>query len=151
MTVLRPSKFPVRRVQPADAAPIFALLEASKAAALQPIGPEWSFRQIESECGESGLVSFDPEIQAFLLWRDNGTAWEISFLATDPRAQGRGVMSSLINEMKRLKPADRAIWLEVHAENLAARHLYEKAGFVKTGERARYYSDGGSAILYNYG
>lgn len=142
----------IRKLTPADAEQIFVVLELARDASKIPIGPRWTYQQLEAECREFGLVAErQHEIQSFVLWRDTGAAWEISFLATAPDAQGQGLMTSLLEHLKRERPENRPIWLEVHAANRSARALYEKAGFVQTGERPKYYSDGGTAVLYNYG
>lgn len=142
----------IRRLNSDDAGPIFVVLELARARSAVPIGPKWTYDQLASECQEFGLVAErGGEVVSFILWRDTGAAWEISFLATAPEAQGQGLMTTLLEHMKRERPLDRPIWLEVHAANHAARALYEKAGFVMTGERPKYYADGGTAILYNYG
>ena len=38
--------------------------------------------------------------------------------------------------------------LEVRADNSAAISLYERAGYRRSGERADYYEDGASALLF---
>ena len=142
----------IRKLQASDSSQIFAIIEAARAASKVPVGPVWTEAQLATECLAFGLIAHDSrEIQGFILWRDTGAAWEISFLATDPKFQGRGVMKTLIEQMKHLRPADRPIWLEVHEQNKIARALYVKVGFALIGQRPRYYSDGGTAILYNYG
>jgi ribosomal protein S18 acetylase RimI-like enzyme len=142
----------IRRVTVNDAGPIFIVLELARDHSKVSIGPKWTYQQLESECREMGLVAENPEgIQAFILWRDTGDVWEISFLATAPDAQGQGLMTALLQHMKREVPEGRAIWLEVHENNHRARALYDELGFEQTGERKAYYSDGGTAVLYNYG
>ncbi len=142
----------IRKLTPHDAGQIFVVLETARDASKVPIGPKWSYQQLEAECREFGLVAErQHEIQAFILYRDTGAAWEISFLATSPDAQGQGLMTTLLEHLKRDRPQNRPIWLEVHAGNHKARAIYEKAGFTATGERPKYYSDGGAAVLYNYG
>ena len=142
----------IRRLKETDAAAVFRVLEAARASSVVSIGPKWSYDQLALECRESGLVTvLNGEVKAFILWRDTGAAFEISFLATAPNAQGQGLMSALLDDLKRHLPPDRQIWLEVHEQNQAARALYESAGFKRTGQRAGYYADGATAILYNYG
>lgn len=142
----------IRKLTVDDAAQVFVVLELARDAAKVPIGPKWTYAQLEAECRESGLVAErGGELLAFILWRDTGAAYEISFLATAPDAQGQGLMTTLIEHLKRERPSERPIWLEVHASNSGARALYEKAGFTVSGERRKYYSDGGSAILYTFG
>jgi len=40
------------------------------------------------------------------------------------------------------------VLLEVRADNSPARRLYESSGFRSLGVRARYYTDGGDAVMY---
>ncbi len=142
----------IRNLQASDASQVFAIIESARAVSKVPVGPAWTEAQVVTECLEFGLVAHDSaETRAFILWRDTGAAWEISFLATHPRYQGQGIMKTLIEQLKVAKPADRPLWLEVHEQNQIARELYAKAGFVQTGQRLGYYSDGGTAVLYNYG
>lgn len=142
----------IRPLTLGDARLVFGLIESAQEASPVSIGPKWTYLQLEAECREHGLVfERNGELIAFVLWRDTGAAWEISFLATQPNAQGQGVMSTLLEHLKANRPQDRPIWLEVHEQNRPARRLYEKIGFVQTGERPKYYSDGGAAILYNCG
>ena len=142
----------IRRVTINDAAQIFVVLELARDHSKVSIGPKWSYQQLESECREMGLVAENPDgAAAFILWRDNGVVWEISFLATAPDAQGQGLMTALLEHMKRDLPEGRGIWLEVHEKNLPARALYVSLGFLEVGTRPRYYPDGAAAIVYNYG
>ncbi len=144
--------FQIRDLKESDAPAIFEVLEAARAASRVSIGPQWSAGQLVKECRERGLVAADGgAIRAFILWRVTGASWEVSFLATDPNAQRQGLMSSLLEQMKRTRPQDQPIWLEVHEQNRTARALYAKAGFIEAGQRPHYYADGGTAILYNYG
>ena len=144
----------LRDLEPIDAAEIFRIMQESEATGGPPTGPHWSETQVREECGQGQgwvAVSGLNQIQAFILCRDVGSAWEISFLATSPAARGHGLMRLLIKHMMQDLPVGREIWLEVHELNLPARQLYEKSGFRRTGQRSRYYSDGGSAVLYSYG
>jgi ribosomal-protein-alanine N-acetyltransferase len=101
-------------------------------------------------------------VEAFVLFRDVGVAWEISFLAVAPELRGQGRMRTLLlllqerlqerlRETPRQQPQGLAIWLEVHEANGPALNLYAKVGFREVGRRPRYYSDGGAAILFSYG
>lgn len=143
----------IRNVQFKDAQQIYAILERAREASAVPIGPRWTEAQIAEECRGVGLV-LEPEAtqpRAFILYRDTGAAWEITFLATDPVFQGQGFMKALLEHMRNERPEERQIWLEVHADNAKARRLYEQQGLEVVGERPRYYSDGGTAILYSLG
>lgn len=66
---------------------------------------------------------------------------ELLTLAVDPPSHGRGHglrLLQLIEAEAKAKHA-KTMFLEVSAENGAARALYAKAGYQKIGERARYY------------
>lgn len=152
----------IRAIQFQDAAQIYQILSRARATSAVPIGPNWSEKQIAEECRGVGYAFSEPadsggtsestqDLRAFILFRDTGAAWEITFLATDPVSQGQGMMKALLEKMRGDRPQERPIWLEVHSENVKARRLYEQQGFEIVGERPKYYADGGAAILYNLG
>ncbi len=66
---------------------------------------------------------------------------ELLTLAVDPVSQGRGLGFELLRQIESVAAAQGAtqMFLEVSAENGAARALYAKAGYAQTGQRARYY------------
>ncbi|MES2962492.1 MAG: GNAT family N-acetyltransferase [Bdellovibrionota bacterium] len=144
----------IRPLTTDDAPRIFEVIEKATVQARVPIGPIWTQAQVENECVHGGWVleleDAAQPIMAFIFVWDIGSAWEISFLATDPAARGQGLMRRLIEYVKSIRPADKPLWLEVHEKNEPARKLYEKAGFNEVGRRAEYYSDGGTAVLYNF-
>lgn len=145
---------PVRRLTFEDVADVVRIYDAMRAGELQRLGLSWTAQQLENECrtafgwvhsvGASG-------IDAFLLYRDTTAALEISLLATDPSARGKGRMLSLLGQFLADRPPGREVWLEVHEANAPARRLYSKVGFREVGQRPKYYADGAAAILYNYG
>jgi len=145
----------IRSLDPSDATRIFDIIERATKLSEVPIGPVWSRTQVEEECSRGGyvfeLADTAQPVTAFVFVWDIGSAWEISFLATDPAARGQGLMKQLLQHVKSNKPADKPLWLEVHEKNGPARKLYESFGFKEVGRRPRYYSDGGTAILYNFG
>jgi ribosomal-protein-alanine N-acetyltransferase len=144
----------IHELRPDDAPELARIIEESRALAEYPIGPNWSTEQIETECRTGlGLVlkTAAGQTQAFIIARDIGAAIEISFLATASDARGHGRMARLIRELTARLPAGKAIWLEVHEANAPARRLYERCGFESVGKRPKYYADGGTAVLYNYG
>lgn len=144
----------VRSLQPSDVSEVVRIHDASHLIAQFPIGPRWSQSQIEDECRTGcGWVSEGAlgELEAFILYRDMKVAWEITFLASDPRLRRKGAMERLLASVLTKRPAGFEVWLEVHEENVPARRLYEKLGFREVGRRLRYYLDGGAACVYNYG
>jgi tRNA threonylcarbamoyladenosine biosynthesis protein TsaB len=82
---------------------------------------------------------------AFLLARRAAGEAEILTLGTRPFARRRGLagmlMSHLAKELRRTKETE--IFIEVAADNAAARALYERAGFAVTGRRKAYYEKPG--------
>lgn len=72
---------------------------------------------------------------------------EILTIAVAPEAQGQGIGAALLSD---LLAAARArgvaqVFLDVAADNTAARALYAKAGFAETGRRRGYYRRAGGA------
>jgi ribosomal-protein-alanine N-acetyltransferase len=70
-------------------------------------------------------------------------AW-VQTLAVAPGAQGRGIgsrlLTALLAEAERRR--QRVVQLEVRAGNTVAQRLYERHGFVRSGLRRGYYSEG---------
>jgi ribosomal-protein-alanine N-acetyltransferase len=84
-----------------------------------------------------------------LLARITADEAEILTLAVAPAARRRGVGAALVDRaMQRAAAAGAgAMFLEVASGNQAARALYERAGFIRVGRRARYYPNGGDALV----
>lgn len=98
------------------------------------------------------LGVFEGEVLAgFVLYRELPDVWEISLVASHPQWRRKGMMEALLRHMAAAKGQGRALWLEVHEENVGAQKLYEKLGFREVRRRPRYYKDGASAILYSLG
>lgn len=103
----------------------------------------------EMATGEA-LGVFEGEIlTGFVLYRETPDVWEISLVATHPHYRRQGYMEHLLGHMIAAKGQERALWLEVHEENVSAQKLYEKLGFREVRRRPRYYKDGATAILYS--
>jgi [ribosomal protein S18]-alanine N-acetyltransferase len=90
-------------------------------------------------------------LAGFLVAVHIASEWELENIAVDPTAQrqgiGRQLLDSLFGMAKETK--SEAVFLEVRESNIAARALYEKAGFTQTGRRKAYYQDTQEdAILY---
>jgi ribosomal-protein-alanine N-acetyltransferase len=84
-----------------------------------------------------------------LLARVTADEAEILTLAVAPPARRGGIGAALLaSAMQRAAAAGAvAMFLEVASGNLPAQSLYEKAGFVRVGRRARYYPNGGDALV----
>ncbi|MGI8841659.1 MAG: ribosomal protein S18-alanine N-acetyltransferase [Caulobacteraceae bacterium] len=88
----------------------------------------------------------------FILCRVAADEGEILTLAVRPRQRRRGLAAALLTVAVEALTARGAcrLFLEVAADNLAARAFYAKAGFVAVGARPAYYrrgESGGDAIL----
>ena len=73
---------------------------------------------------------------------------EIFTLCTAPSARRQGIARGLIEHLfaRARRGGARSVGLEVAADNLAARRLYEQLGFIQAGRRRDYYRRGGTAI-----
>lgn len=82
-------------------------------------------------------------IRGFLVAHAVGPEWELENLVVAPSGRRRGLGKSLIGELIGRARAETAqsIFLEVRESNLAARALYENAGFVLQGRRNSYYAN----------
>ena len=86
------------------------------------------------EAGVTGYAGLD----------HGGEVADVMTLAVAPRSQGRGLGGLLLAELvgrARRGGADY-LMLEVRADNAAARHLYDRAGFEVLTTRRRYYQPG---------
>jgi ribosomal-protein-alanine N-acetyltransferase len=147
----------------ADAEAIATILQASRGSGSDPGAPGWSLAQVSAELKVGRGLGFflpldggDAGLAAFLLWRElsgTGGTCEISYLATAPRQRRKGLMSRLMQDFLAVAPSNGEsggeVWLEAHQNNQAARALYARFAFREVGLRARYYADGGTAILYS--
>lgn len=129
---------------------LVAIMEEVYKKTTTPVGGIWT-REIlkqELEIGQGvGLVEEKAGLVAFVLFRLYDQHREITVLATHPDKQRKGNMKDLLSYMlERRSPSER-IWLEVHAANEPAIALYNQLGFIKVGQRPKYYRDGGDAVL----
>jgi len=77
--------------------------------------------------------------------RSEGIAW-IATVAVLPEYRGRGIGSALLAACEAQIPLSK-IRLCVRPSNEVAIRLYERFGYTKVGEWARYYQDGESALV----
>ncbi|MGN6753914.1 MAG: ribosomal protein S18-alanine N-acetyltransferase [Intrasporangium sp.] len=78
-----------------------------------------------------------------------GETGDVMTIAVVPVAQGRGLGRHLLGELVRRAEESgiRSLLLEVRADNVAARTLYERGGFEVISVRRRYYQPGGVDAL----
>jgi ribosomal-protein-alanine N-acetyltransferase len=126
--------------------PHAALLAALHARAYAVPWSARDFAELLAAPGVAALlaVSEEPRDEApvgFVLMRHAAGEAEILALCVIPEARGQGVGGRLIDgalEALRAMGA-RAVFLEVGADNIAAKRLYARAGFVAAGVRRGYY------------
>lgn len=87
---------------------------------------------------------------AVVLTRRGSEVARLYSIAVAPAAAGRGAGSALLAGAAACAAAGGAnrLRLEVRSSNLAARRLYERAGFSQHDEKPGYYGDGETAIRY---
>lgn len=84
----------------------------------------------------------------FIVWRATLDEAEIITIGVHPDARRSGIAAAMLGIMAvdLKKRGVKHIFLEVAADNVAARALYEQDGFVQIGVRPKYY-DGVDAIM----
>jgi len=89
------------------------------------------------------------ELAGFILSRMAADEAEILSVAVAARRRNRGMGRTLLMlHLRRLAGLGvRAVFLEVEKSNLAARRLYDRAGFREVGRRPGYYAEHGGAEL----
>jgi len=122
-------------------APVLAALHAQAF----PHEP-WSADSFSTLLAQPGVVALVDERGGFLVLRLVLDEAEILTLGVTRKREG--IATDLLKEgIELLRRRDVAIvHLEVAASNVAARVLYEKAGFTQSGLRRRYYPDGSDAL-----
>lgn len=103
------------------------------------------------ELGRGKVLALKSEnsLVSVLFYRDQPEALEVMFLATRQRLQNQGYMSTLFRYFLQSEASNRAVWLEVHAENGVAQKFYLSFGFEQVGARPHYYGANQTAILFS--
>lgn len=135
----------VIRLEPAHARVAGALHRTSFAA-------PWSdeeFAKLLEQPGVAGLLWTADAPLGFILIRAVADEAEILTLAVMPEARRQGIAADLLDEAAHMLRAGgtRRLFLEVAADNTAARGLYAKHGFLPTGKRAGYYARQGAPAV----
>ncbi|CAN5221991.1 GNAT family N-acetyltransferase [soil metagenome] len=123
----------IRIAEPADA----ALLAALHAPSFHSPWTEAAFADLLGQAGVFAAATSD----GFILCRIVLDEAEILTLSVLPEARGQGLagrLTAAAAQIARAAGADR-LFLEVSEDNIAARALYARAGFVSTGRRKAYY------------
>lgn len=142
-------------IRPATAADLPAI-HALQAAAFG--GEAWVDAQVDEELGRPGGIFLvdvrDGALHGFAV------AWvvfedmHLLQVAAAPGSRrlgiGRGLLAALCERASGARGARQGL-LEVHAGNEAAIAFYESLGWIPVARRARYYKDGGDAVVYRVG
>ena len=87
---------------------------------------------------------------AVVLFRRRSGVARLYSIGVAPQRSGQGVGPALLAAVDQAAMARRCrcVRLEVHVNNKAAISRYCKSGYRRRGRRARYYEDGGDALLF---
>ena len=144
----KPQGVPLRRASSLD----FQRAETSAAALLSSMHTEafdtaWSaaeFAALLATPGAAAVIAVEQgEPAGFILTRRAADEAEILTVCTRPFAQRRGVAKALLDHQftELFRHGVARVFIEVAASNVAARRLYDKAGFATAGLRKLYYNN----------
>ena len=110
--------------------------DLARVAEIQSASPEATqWRVTDSLPYAVQVAERDGAVAGFSVYRaTDADEWELLNIAVAPEFRRRGVARELLAAL----PGGR-IFIEVRASNMAARGLYESAGFRQVGVRRRYY------------
>jgi len=104
---------------------------------------------IETEVNSSlaiVLVSDNYNINGYLYALEFVDRIDLLSIVVDPNNRAKGIGSKLMEELIKISNG-RDIILEVDEENIEALGLYRKYGFMKVGEREKYYKDKNAIVM----
>ena len=112
-------------------------------------GEPWSAAAFAALLGQPGVIGLIDPAGGFVLARRAEDEAELLLLAVVPAVRRQGRARALLSAAETAvhDAGARAMFLEVHAGNLAARSLYDEAGYREVGRRRRYYADGADAVV----
>ena len=109
----------------------------------------WSAASIDTLFANPAVFGFITEAGGLVIARAVADEAEILTIGVVPVARRHGLGHQLLNAALTEARRRRAetIFLEVAADNAAARALYVSAGFTEAGRRRHYYGPGQDAVL----
>ena len=86
-------------------------------------------------------VYIEQRLCGYAMLQQIADEWHLHNIAVNPALQGQGIGRFLLQEVKQQAQqlSLSIILLEVRESNSAARHLYQKLGFIEDGIRPKYY------------
>ena len=110
------------------------------------VGERWHERAMADMLATPGIFGFIDLRGGMVLARRAGGEAEILTLAVTPAVRRRGIGRGLV-DLVAASAGGSPLFLEVAADNAAARALYAAAGFIEAGRRPAYYGAGRDALL----
>lgn len=92
------------------------------------------------------IASADGQTAGFILCQATDGELDVLTFCVSPTRRKQGIGEALIRHAVNHNPAPVSVHLEVAADNLAARRLYERCGFSLVGIRKGYYRRGAEAV-----
>jgi [ribosomal protein S18]-alanine N-acetyltransferase len=140
-----------RRLRAIDAADLPALARLHAVCFPEDRWDEKALADLLGMAGASGHLVEDVEEQrplGFILDLILAAEAEILTLAVTPSCRRQGIGRSLLADLfeRGWRAGARGIGLEVAADNVGARQLYESTGFTPSGRRRGYYRRHGASI-----
>ena len=132
-----------------DVTPCHAALLAEIHAAAFPPGERWDAAAMAGLLAMPGAFGLLDDRGGFVLARAAGGEAELLTVAVAPPVRRHGVGRALVAGV--LDRLGGPVFLEVAADNQAARGLYGDAGFVACGRRQDYYGPGRDALVLRHG
>lgn len=131
------------------AQPIHAAALAAIHAASFPSGEQWDAGAMTAQLSQPGVFGWLEDSGGLILARVAADEAEVLTLAVVPEARRRGVGRMLLTQACAEAAARGAatMFLEVAADNDAARALYAALGFRPVGQRRAYYPGGVDALV----
>lgn len=140
------------RLRPARAADLDALVALEARFPGDRLRPRQFRHHLESPRACLRVLACGSELAgyALLLRRRGSTIARLYSIAIDPARRGQGLGARLLRdiEVQARRDGASALRLEVRVDNAAAIRLYERAGYLRFGQRPGYYEDGACAWRY---
>ncbi len=129
------------QIRPARSTDAARCLPIERASFSDPWSEAGFLEALEAPVGFGLVAERNREILGYVVGRAVAGEGEILNLAVAPEARRAGVGRALLDAALELlaRRGSREVYLEVRVSNLAARRLYEAAGFRVVGVRPRYY------------
>jgi [ribosomal protein S18]-alanine N-acetyltransferase len=133
--------------EPADVAHAAAMAAIHRLAF--PPNAAWGADAFALQLVLPGVFGWVDQRGGMILTRIAADEMEVLTLAVAPETRRQGIGARLLGAAmaQACRQGARIAFLEVSVGNIAARALYDRAGFSPAGRRPRYYADGTDALV----